>query len=359
MKKAIFYFLSIFSFLFFIILLDFLMSNTILDYKNCYNYEKFYYELKKNCKGKYRFKKSFPIVETITDEMGLRVGKKSPSKNKNKKNIFLFGDSFTYGVGIEFEKTYAGLIEGKYKDYNIYNFGVGSYSPSVYLFKLKKILDKKIFPEKILLFLDLTDIIDEVTRWTFDEKTGEVKLASDYIYVNSQKKEKFIKRNFKILNNVSSYINFKLRHYREIADIKLRDQRKIKTSIQGSFTYKDINALDRRFWKKDTFTLGKQNLKKRLMQIAEISKNNNIDFYLVIYPWAETLELGQKEFSWSNYAENICANNRCKLINAIPSFEEYKDNNRNWSTDLYFLNDEHFNEKGAELLYKTVVQNLN
>ena len=334
------------------------MSNTILDYKNCYNYEKFYYELKKNCKGKYRFKKSFPIVETITDEMGLRVGKKSPSKNKNKKSIFLFGDSFTYGVGIEFEKTYAGLIEGKYKDYNIYNFGVGSYSPSVYLFKLKKILDKKIFPEKILLFLDLTDIIDEVTRWTFDEKTGEVKLASDYIYVNSQKKEKFIKRNFKILNNVSSYINFKLRHYREIADIKLRDQRKIKTSIQGSFTYKDINALDRRFWKKDTFTLGKQNLKKRLMQIAEISKNNNIDFYLVIYPWAETLELGQKEFSWSNYAENICANNRCKLINAIPSFEEYKDNNRNWSTDLYFLNDEHFNEKGAELLYKTVVENL-
>ena len=74
------------------------MSNTILDYKNCYNYEKFYYELKRNCKGKYRFKKSFPIVETITDEMGLRVGKKSPSKNKNKKSIFLFGDSFTYGL---------------------------------------------------------------------------------------------------------------------------------------------------------------------------------------------------------------------------------------------------------------------
>ena len=53
-------------------------------------YEKFYYELKKNCKGKYRFKKSFPIVETITDEMGLRVGKKS-FLNKDKKNIFIFG----------------------------------------------------------------------------------------------------------------------------------------------------------------------------------------------------------------------------------------------------------------------------
>ncbi len=86
-------------------------------------YEKFYYELKKNCRGKYRFKKSFPIVETTTDEMGLRVGKKSFPKNKDKKNIFIFGDSFTYGVGIEFEKTFAGLLEKKYENYNVYNFG--------------------------------------------------------------------------------------------------------------------------------------------------------------------------------------------------------------------------------------------
>ena len=40
--------------------------------------------------------------------MGLRKGEKSLPKNRNKKNIFIFGDSFTYGVGIEFEKTFAG-----------------------------------------------------------------------------------------------------------------------------------------------------------------------------------------------------------------------------------------------------------
>jgi len=46
------------------------------------------------------------------------------------------------------------------------------------------------------------------------------------------------------------------------------------------------------------------------------------------------------------------------LIDAIPNFRKYKDQNINWSTELYFLNDEHFNEKGANLLYKTVVKNL-
>ena len=131
-------------------IVDLSLSNTVLSYKNCFKYEEFYYELKKNCAGKYRFKKSFPIVKTITDEMGLRIGKKSLPKKKDKKNIFIFGDSFTYGVGIEFEKTYAGLIEQKYSNYNVYNFGVGSYSPSVHLYKLKKTLEKNIFPEKIL-----------------------------------------------------------------------------------------------------------------------------------------------------------------------------------------------------------------
>ena len=39
---------------------------------------------------------------------------------------------------LEYEKTFVGLIEKKIKNQNIFNFGVGSYSPSVYLYKLKK-----------------------------------------------------------------------------------------------------------------------------------------------------------------------------------------------------------------------------
>ena len=66
----------------FFLSIDLILSNTVLNYKNCFKYEEFYYELKKNCIGKYRFKKSFPIVKTITDERGLRIGEKSLPKKK-------------------------------------------------------------------------------------------------------------------------------------------------------------------------------------------------------------------------------------------------------------------------------------
>ena len=90
MKKLFFYFLSIIIAVFFILSLDFTLSNTVLSYKNCFKYDEFYYELKKNCIGKYRFKKSFPIVKTITDEMGLRVGENSCLKIKQK--IYLYSE---------------------------------------------------------------------------------------------------------------------------------------------------------------------------------------------------------------------------------------------------------------------------
>lgn len=358
MRKILFYFFSFSILIILVLITDLLLSNTILNYKNCYKNEEYYYELKKNCKGKYRFKKSFPITETITDEMGLRIGRHSPPKDKNKKNIFIFGDSFTYGVGLEYDKTYVGLIEKEKINYNVYNFGVGSYSPSVHLFKLKKALKDNIIPEKILLFLDLTDVIDEAVRWNYNEKSNEAKLNYNLVYKKSLEKKNFIKKNFKVLTNISSYINFSLRDLRDKTKIIIKNERKIKTSIQGSFTYTKQDLLDKYYWKNNTFKNGIERIEKRLIDIANLSKEIGSDFYIIIYPWAETLEFGQKEFNWSQFVKKICIKNRCKVIDSIPNFELYKKQNINWSNTLYFLNDEHFNEKGALLLFKTVVNNI-
>ena len=130
------------------------------------------------------------------------------------------------------------------------------------------------------MFLDLTDLIDEASRWTYDESIVNVRLATNYVYKNSKKKEKFTKKNFKLLNNVSSYINYHSRNLREFANIKLNEKRKIKTSIQGSFTYKDLNSLDKRFWKNGVFLKGKNNLKKDFLKFQIFQKKIILNFFL-------------------------------------------------------------------------------
>jgi hypothetical protein len=359
MKKFIFYNLMFVALFSIILLLDLFLSNTVLKQDHCYNYSEFYYELKKNCTGKYRFKKSFPLTNTYTDEMGLRVGKNKIKKEKNKDNIFIFGDSFTFGVGLEFEKTFAGLMALNLKEYNIYNFAVGSYSPSVHLFKLKKAISSGLIPKKIFVFLDLTDVSDEATRWSYSKNQNQATLSTNRIFKESlNQKNNFKKNNFKLLTNISTYINYNMRNIRNQISSSLKNDYKIKTNIQGNFTYTKLDELDSRFWKKGTFNEGISSIKNNFNEIKKISIENNFDVNLVIYPWAETLEFGQEIFDWSDFARSLCDFKNCRTIDSIPEFSNYKNKNKSWSTDLYFLNDEHFNIQGAYLLYKTVIKKM-
>ena len=116
--------------LFFFLSLDFIASNTVLKNKNCYNFEKFYYDLKKNCVGKDKFKSSFPTVHQ---------------------------------------------------------------------YRLKQAVDNQIIPNKIILFLDLTDVFDEGTsRWNLNGKNNKPSLPDDEIFKTNNKKKRVLK--IKILN---------------------------------------------------------------------------------------------------------------------------------------------------------------
>ncbi len=364
-KKGIFYFLTLTLITLFYVSLDLVISNTVLKSQLCYDYKTYdkgyFYFLKKNCQTRERFKRSFPTTNLFTDNLGLRTGKKTV-KSTNNKNILIFGDSMTFGVGLEYENTYAGLIDKEMKSYNVYNFGVGSYAPSVHLYKLKKALSNNITPHKILLFLDLSDVIDEASRWVDDtdgipkRPEGKPHWARD-----GDKRKKFLEKNFKLSQELAALVRYNLRNLRSQAKNIVNENQKnlkIKMSIQGQYTYTKLNDLDKRFWKNNDFLKGLKKIEKKIDEISEIADKNNAEFYLIIYPWAETLYKGEKAFSWSNYGKKLCDRNRCNLINAIPKFNKYKKTNKNWVHELYFLNDEHLNKGGAKLLAEIVINKI-
>ena len=189
-----------------------------------------------------------------------------------------------------------------------------------------------------------------VTRWTYDESNKIAKLPNKDLYnlVNSKKGD-FAESNFTFLKMFFSYQSTSQRSKAKLK--KSFNQYKVKTSIQ-EVIHTDQENLDPQFWKNDRFSTGVKNIEKRFQELEQFSDNFNFDVFLVIYPWAETLEFGQKKFNWSNFSKKLCSFKRCFLIDAIPAFSRYKLNNENWITDLYFLNDEHFNEKGQNFYLK-------
>ena len=76
----------------------------------------------------------------------------------------MMGDSFTEGVGYDFEKTFVGIVDKALstKGMEVLNAGVIGYFPAIYFKKTEYLLETlKLKFNHMVLFLDISDIADE------------------------------------------------------------------------------------------------------------------------------------------------------------------------------------------------------
>tara|TARA_B100000963_G_scaffold317847_1_gene298538 strand:- start:1707 stop:2855 length:1149 start_codon:yes stop_codon:yes gene_type:complete len=363
----IFLYYSIF-FLFLFIASDFFISkytNLFKVKKDCFNYIKlksgknsyYTYNLAKNCFA-YEHKGATPSYKVYTDFNGLRVPK-NKQKTKSTSKIIFLGDSFTYGFGVDFENSVPGLLSKKinYSD-EVINFGVPGYSPSMNLVNLRNYLAKnsKIKILKVFYILDITDVHDEANRWK-DVNGINLPVIEDEIIKKEIKKTFDFKKKFRTTRYVSYIVNNNLRNLRKQIKILFENDEnniEFEGTFWGSFIHTSQNKLlkntvYKNHWKRD-YKFGLKKITKKITDISNLLESYDTEFYIVIHPWIETIEFGQKEFDWEKFANELCVSSKCKkVINFFDTVEEYKKEEVNWKTDLYFKKDLHFNKTGNAL----------
>ena len=281
----------------------------------------------------------------FTDNLGNRVAK-NKLKNKEKKDKILFlGDSFTYGFGVNYEDSVPGKIDKKTNEiYEIVNFAMPGYSPSINLFKLNNYLKKSnnVTIKKVFYILDLTDVHDESNRWLNIENLNTPVIIDESIK-DEIKKTFEVKESLRATRFLSYLINKNVRNLRKrfnnyFSDSESKDP--IDTGTYwGKFTHtaqsklkkdKEYNAL----WQND-FEVGLKNIKIKLKEISDTLKPYNTEFYIVIHPWRETLEFGQAEFNWEKFAEEACFLAECKkVISIFDDVKKIKNSNPFWKTEI-------------------------
>ena len=130
---------------------------------------------------------------------------------------------------------------------------------------------------------------------------------------------------------------------------KKKKDSKVRTTIQAGFTYLSLEEL-KNHYTEESLKFGETKIKKRISEMLLISKENDIEFFLAIFPFADTLEYGQKEYNWESFAKSLCPSSNCKLINSFYDYGNYKKNNKDWYKKLFFEGDEHFTELGHSIL---------
>ena len=283
------------------------------------------------------------------------LGFKSKCNIKANKNFDLafIGDSFTEGIGYPYEKTFVGIIEKESK-LKIANLAASSYSPIIYFFKTKELLNDGISFEHLIVFIDISDVQDEAEIY---KDCGQYVCERIFYGRNSF----LIDLRIKLVKSLPLHYNF----YKKVKSLVLKKPNRLYDK-ETSYLDKNFN---RSAWTYNHEISGygdggvKEGIKNSLLYMKKLHKlleENEIKLSVAVYPWPGQL-LHDQENSlqvkiWKKFCENRCS----RFINYFPVFFDFlKNQSKDQVIEKFYIpGNFHFNEDGNKLIADFFVKNF-
>lgn len=296
------------------------------------------------------------VYPFFSNSMGMRdASSRQISARKTGPRILLIGDSFTEGVGLPWDKTFAGILASRFseKGIEVLNSGVNSYCPILFKGRLQYLLaHKHLEVDQVVVFVDISDIMQELTfrknNYGFIESQPLFpEIVADVSRYNQT--ETWLRQNiedhFVILGAIVRNLRLWYRNHGSSSAIRQQDE--IPT---WAFEWPDYQGpYD------NLIQLGLESAKNHMTQIASFLKQRRIKLTVVIYPWPQQIRAASRpsraEKEWETWAKE----NSVQLINLFPLFVNSSPPEEIISR-YYLKNDSHWNDEGHRLVAETLLQ---
>ena len=275
-----------------------------------------------------------------SDKHGFRTGPCAPGDaEKAWPGIFVIGDSFVEGLGVDYEQSFPGLIacDAARQKKAVWNLGAASYSPIIYWRKVKAAAEKiGKRPSEVYVFLDLSDIEDEANVYREAEDGSVFNLPQPGI------KAKLV-----------DPVQWLVRHFttaRLLYDLRTR----------AAFTWERSVGYDRARWPFDPALLerwGKRGLDlagNNLDRLVGLCREWQCRVTVIVYPWPDNVMAGDRDSLMVRHWRDWSAARGVRFVDAFaPFFTEPGEA----TLHRYFMKgDVHYNDAGNRLIYETVRQ---
>ena len=319
----------------------------------------YHHKFKKNYKTK-NAKWGSEIYKFCTDDNGFRTFCSNKVKIRRDFDIGLIGDSFTEGIGLNYDDTFSGIIEKKLKNKTVANLGVTSYSPAIYYKKIKKLLEENYNFKEIIVFLDISDLYD-------DNVCYQLKLEKVILREPPNGKDTCHYINYDTKEKILAFMNQKLKLSYEL--IKIVSDALIKLEIKNQTIKHSVINSQKSEW---TFNYNKKNYNnlereefintsiENMTMLAEILQKKKIKLSIVLYPWPGTLKYDKRNNIHVKIWKNFCNIHCYKFYNLMDPFYdllEEKDFIKIYQ-EYYINNDVHFNKNGNKFIADNFLKNF-
>jgi hypothetical protein len=309
----------------------------------------YHHDLSKNYRGlEHWYNEKYFLC---TDSNGFRISCNLNGESTKDFDIAFIGDSFTEGIGLEYENTFVGQIAENRPDLKIANLGVSGYSPSIYFSKINFLLKKGIWFKEVVVYLDISDIQDEALDYTLSDfvvvsKQKNNDLSSSYLRFNQ-----FLRWSFPLIYSAFSKLNTS-----HINPSKFEDHLRFDYE-RSAWTYKPSSI----GYGEGGIKGGLEQSLRTMIKLSDLLRASGINLSVGVYPWPAQLLYDQRQSEQVRIWKGFCST-RC--VNFYNSFESFFNLKENFSAqeviDYYFIRgDVHHNRHGAKVIAHDFLSSTN
>ncbi len=273
------------------------------------------------------------------------------------RRVILMGDSFTEGLGVNFEDSFAGMLYAagmKRPDkIEFLDAGVISYSPVLYYRKLKFLIESGLHFDEVVVFSDISDVRDEATGYFCnDEEPTYRKHCRDSLPFYSQATDpgSYFARHFVITDTIRVIIKFRLQAL-------LGNQKKLKlaASSETAWLFPDRDESD---YAPLGIDGGIARSLKNMQALADLLRQNGIPLTIAVYPWPALIASYDPDNRQVTMWREFCAQNCKTFIDLFPAFNAAKQAHADWYERLFIFGDFHFSAEGNRLMFRELTKHL-
>lgn len=272
-----------------------------------------------------------------TDGLGFksRPGKRTELAKKGARTVWL-GDSFTEGIGIEYDCTFVGLFEKAYPGREMVNMGVASYSPLLYKQKLRHFLARGLEYDDLIVCLDISDIQDELV---YSGRETLVDTRKRPLYKTIQ----WFRGHSLIVSAVYAYVSKKDTYKRIVG-------REFKSSEERDKWTDD----DRVF--QEWGRLGLESASANMDTVVAMQRALGRRMVLVVHPWPNHIVRGSFRNRQTEFWKAFCDRHGIPFVNLFDAFErECRRIGKDKVLADYFVpKDVHWTEAGHAFIFRSL-----